>query len=484
MFDYFTTYWLTSDGWLNNVLLTGASVRPPQDGFDVRHFWQSDEAPKTDFDVRMSGVRKLPSGAIEAVDPDGARLLFTPVTVDMVRDYPPERFGLTAEEVETIKTPGDVYLRFHAMEVPDSYEAEFGPPVAQTENSLALSFDFGEARGEDAPVGAVHFWASRETWFKKMPDGSWLHLAAGKEWADSNPELPTDTLKAHTTPDGVLSAERQRLHKTILDGVFRGKKRVRRPTAIITMGLPASGKSTLARYLAENPDELAVLDADAHRTKLPEYQAAVATKARNGAIITHSEVSNLNDTAIDLAMSEDPDHPGEYYPFLLDGVGTSTEYYRGIMREAKSKGYNVKLVMAHVRDTDQMSALDLVRIRAEDRGVRFGRFVKAAIFPMARPKLAPSFAELAPEGSSAVVIDVTDPSAPRQMMAQVGDEKIGNPNWMEEAKKAMTDKEVVALYIAATKWEAEQLAKTPITFKPGEGTEDPGTDAVPEAKRG
>lgn len=481
MFDYYTTYWLTSDGWLNNVLLTGASVRPPQDGFDVRHFWQSDEAPKTDFDVRMNDARKLPSGAIEAVDPDGARLLFTPVTVDMVRDYPPERFGLTAEEVETIKTPGDVYLRFHAMEVPDSYEAEYGPPIAQTENSIL--FDFGEARGEDASVGAVHFWASRDAWFKKMPDSSWLHLAAGKEWSDSNPDLPTDSLKAHTTPDGVLSPERQRLHESILKSVFRGKKRTKNPTAIITMGLPASGKSTLSRYMTENPDEFAVLDADAHRLSLPEYQAAVATKARNGAIITHNEVSNLNDLAIDRAMSDDPEHPGEYFPFLLDGVGTSTAYYKGVIKEARSKGFDVKLVLAHVRDTDEMSALDTVRIRAEDRGVRHGRFVKQEIFAAARPKLPMSFAELAPEASSAVVIDVTDPSAPKQMMAQVGDEKVGNANWMEEAKEPMTTDDLVALYIAATQWEAEQLEKTPVTFKPGEGTEDPGTDAVPESKR-
>lgn len=482
MFDYFTTYWLTSDGWLNNVLVTGSAKRPPQEGFDVWHFWQSADAPKTDFDIQMSNVQKMPSGAIEAVDPEGIRLIFTPVTEGMVR-FSPERFGLSVDEVKDIKTPGDVYLRLHAMEVPDYYEQEYGPPIAQTEN-LPQAFDFGEARGEEAPIGTVHFWASRNAWFKKMPNGSWFHLTSGAEWNDVNPDLPTDTLQAHTTPDGVLSSERQRLHKQILDDVFQGKRRVRNPTAIITMGLPASGKSTLARYLAENPDELAVLDADSHRTKLPEYQAAVATKARNGAIITHSEVSDLNDRAIDHAMSEDPDSPGEYYPFLLDGVGTSTAYYKGVIKEARSKGYDVKIVLAHVRDTDEMTGLDAVRIRAEDRGVRVGRFVKPEIFPAARIKLPSSFAELAPEASSAIVVDVTDPTAPKQMFAQAGNDTVGNPNWMEESmKKPMTAEALLALYIAATKWEAEQLAKTEPTFKPGEGTEDPGIDAVPTSKQ-
>ena len=480
MFDYYTTYWLTSEGWMNKVQLGGASHRPPEEGLDVWHFWNSDEAPKTDFDIRMSDLRKLPTGQIMATDMDGEPLLFTPVTVGMVQQFP-ERFGLSGPALEAIKTPGDVYLALHASEIPETYAQEYGPPIEQTENSVR--FDFGEERGVDAPVGTVHFWVSRNAWFKKMPDSSWLHLTAGKEWADSNPDLPTDTLKAHTTADGVLSPERQRLHESILNSVFRGKKRVKNPTAVITMGLPASGKSTLARYLAENPDELAVLDADAHRTSLPEYQAAVATKTRNGAIITHNEVSNLNDIAIDRAMSDDPKHPGEYYPFLLDGVGTSTAYYKGVIKEARSKGYDVKLVLAHVRDTDEMSALDAVRIRAEDRGVRLGRFVKVEIFAGARPKLPASFAELAPEASSAVVIDVTDPTAPKQMMAQVGDEKVGNPKWMEEAKEPMTTDDLVALYLAATKWEAEQLEKTPATFKPGEGTEDPGIDAVPEAKR-
>jgi adenylate kinase family enzyme len=484
MFDYFTSYWLTSGDWLDRLVLSGASDRGTEAGLSVWHFWQSDEAPKTDFDIPMRDLKKHPDGVVTAISADGNQLTFTPVTVDMVRQHP-DRFGLSDATLASLKTQGDVYLVLHAAEVPETYAQEYGPPSAQNESVTPVVFDFDEARGEEAPVGTVHFWASRDSWFKKQPNGSWLHLGAGMEWTDANPDLPTDTLKAHTTPDGVLTSERQRLHKTILDDVFRGKKRVRNPVAVITMGMPASGKSTLARYLAENPDELAVLDADAHRTKLPEYQAAVATKARNGAIITHSEVSNLNDTAIDLAMSEDPDSPGEYYPFLLDGVGTSTAYYKGVIKEARSKGYDVKLVLAHVRDTDDMTGLDAVRIRAEDRGVRFGRFVKPEIFPAARIKLPASFAELAPEASSAIVVDVTDPTAPKQMFAQAGNDTVGNPNWMEESmKKPMTAEALLALYAAATKWEAEQLAKTAPTFKPGEGTEDPGIDAVPESKQG
>lgn len=482
MFDYYTSYWVTSGGWLNNLLLNGASDRGTEEGRSVWHFWQSADAPVTDFDLSLTDFSKTPEGVIHAWDSEDTRLTFTPVTVDMVAEHP-ERFPWTDAERAAIQTQGDIYLLLHAMEVPETYEQTYGPPIAQTEQASPV-FDFGEARGQDAPVGTVHFWASREAWFKKQPNGSWVHLSSGEEWRDSNPDLPADTLKAHTTPEGELTAERQRLHKSILDGIFRGKKRVRNPTAIITMGLPASGKSTLARYLAENPDQLAVLDADAHRTSIPEFQAAVATKARNGAVITHNEVSNLNDAAIDQALSDDPEHPGEYYPFLLDGVGTSTAYYKGVIKDARAKGYDVKIVLAHVRDTDEMSALDTVRIRAEDRGVRSGRFVKPEIFAAARPKLPSSFAALAPEASSAVVIDLTDLTAPKQLMAQVGDTKIGNENWMDEAKgKLMTTDELVALYITAAKWEAEQLAKMPPTFKPGEGTEDPGLDGVPADKR-
>jgi len=475
--NYSGVYGVSSPG----SVLDGALLRAPSKQPEGWVFFTSEDAPKPVISLNLSNIKDVAGGVQAIWDHTGETLTFQPISVEHARENA-EWLGIPSDAVASLKSPGDVYIWLHQMVVPEWYEERYDPASA-TESIDAFAVVI-EARGEDAPVGTVHFWPSKDAWFKKMPDSSWFHLSSGAEWRDSNPDLPTDTLKAHTTPDGVLSPERQRLHKTILDGVFQGKKRVRNPVAIITMGLPASGKSTLARYLTENPNELAVLDADEHRKHIPEFKAAVDTKARNGAIITHNEVSNINDSAIDHAMSDDPEHPGEYYPFLLDGVGTSTDYYLGVVREAVRKGYNVKTVLAHVRDTDQMSALDTVRIRAEDRGVRFGRFVKAEIFASARPKLPASFATVAPEGSSAVVFDVTDPSAPRQMMAQVGTTKIGNPNWMEEARKEqMTTDELVALYTAATKWEAEQLAKTPITFKPGEGTEDPGIDAVPEAKR-
>ncbi len=467
-----------------NPDIDGSLFRAPamlEDGRWV--FYTHPDLPKPVFEMQLSNMVDEGGGVVRARwEYTGDEVRFRPISPKHVRENA-DWFDVPSEIAPSVQTAGDVYLLLHQTVVPEWYEDRYDPAkkTEDVDRFLAVL----EARGQEASVGTVHYWASRDAWFKKMPNGSWFHLTSGAEWADANPDLPTDTLKAHTTPDGVLTSERQRLHKTILDGIFQGKRRVRNPIAIITMGLPASGKSTLARYLAENPDELAVLDADAHRTKLPEYQAAVATKSRNGAIITHSEVSNLNDTAIDLAMSEDPDSPGEYYPFLLDGVGTSTAYYKGVIKEARSKGYDVKLVLAHVRDTDEMTGLDAVRIRAEDRGVRFGRFVKPEIFPAARIKLPASFAELAPEASSAIVVDVTDPTAPKQMFAQAGDDTVGNPNWMEESmKKPMTAEDLLALYAAATKWEAEQLAKTAPTFKPGEGTEDPGIDAVPESKQG
>lgn len=408
-------------------------------------------------------------GALQGVEASEFR--FVPATPEAVRASP-AAYGLTPAEAAQVRTLSDVYLYVHASRVPDWYDEV---PLAVSE---ARTVSFQEARGEPAPVGAVHFWDSRNEWYIKQEDGSWRQLPENEEWRASHPGLPQDSLRAHTSPDGTLFPERQRLHARIIDSLFRGKRPTRNPTAVITMGLPASGKSSLTRSRQMRSGNFVLLDADDHREHIPEYQAAKDLKARNGAAVVHNEVSEINDRALERAMADNPEHPGEHYSFVLDGVGGNLGFYQSTIEAARRKGYDVALVLAHVRDQEDISATDLVKIRAEQRGRQTGRFVVPHVVDRVRSVLPENFNALSRVASSATVVDVTDPDDPREMYSLRDGEEQGNPRWVDEAKGALSLSDLLAVYKQAVKDDAASHAAMPVKYGSGEGVEDPLLDPV------
>jgi predicted ABC-type ATPase len=433
---------------------------------------------------------------------------FIPVTVDDVKQNF-KNYLVTAEEAAAIQRPSDLFLVMFDSALPEFYEDTYGPKEEQTE-SRTLDLDFALLNeGKSAPTGTVHYWASRGKYFKKQADGEWFPIetasaepaqdaaAQGDEWRDSDPSLPQDSLREYIDVRGHLTPERQKLHDAIVGRLFMGKTRTASPTAILTMGLPASGKSSLSRQLVqEQGNNVVSLDPDDHREHLPEYQKAKTLKVRSGAKIVHNEVTRLNDEALEKAIADDPDYPGEKFNILLDGVGGNAEWYGGLIDRLKQRGYAVRLLMAHAKGDNPESGKELLKRRAERRGQETGRFIDPNQIERLYSVLPENFEKLKHLVDNAAVFDTTDLGDAKLLHSVDNAAKTmqGSANWRNEGTAVLSlrmeervDNDfdaLCALYIKAL----NKDANTPRTVKckVGEGIVDPLLDpvAVPVSPKG
>lgn len=436
--NYYVVYRVGAGGeiaHLNNLVVRGAA-RP--DGEDW-YFYTSENSSIPVQKWRLDDLRDE-GGAVVATK-EGEAIRFTPVTVEDVRKAP-DVYGLTKAEAAAVKRPSDVLLLLHDMVVPEYYAHTYGPQAERLEStgsggeiSLLIEEDYQTFHeGREAPEGAIHYWASREAYYQKS-NGEWRELPASYEWEDSHPSLPESSYDLYTDPKTrEFLPERAALHAAIIDRLFLGKKPTKNPVAVLTMGLPASGKSTLSGALLgrQEKDELGnlvALDPDRHREHLPEYSAAAQLKVRNGARIVHKEVTAINDKALEKATEDIPDKPGEHYNFLLDGVGSDEEWYKELITKLKRKGYRVQLLFAHVGDTPALSGIDRLKIRAEHRGLRTGRFVDPQRISTLHGKLPKVFNALAKLVDDAAVYDTSAGDTPVELYAHRGDVVSGDPDW-------------------------------------------------------
>lgn len=450
MFRYEQVYWLESPWEADSMVLTGASL-DPEWGWT---FWRGNEVDDISTrSIPLTGLVAQPNGEVSG-EFRGFQFTFKPVMPEQVRAEP-RRFGLTSAEAESVQSSADVYLRLHAMRVPDWYDERY---TEVAEANEALETDYRALHeGKEATPGTVHYWASRDEYYMKYSDGSWRRMKpdltglspdfSAEDWKDSDPSLPTDSLGKHLA-GGRLTPARQKLHNRVLGDLFAGKHRTANPTAVITMGLPASGKSALSALLHTQPvdDEdhgnLVVLDPDRHREALPEYREAREKKVKNAAKIVHNEVTMLNDEALEKATSEDPQRPGERYSFVLDGVGGNANWYAQTIQRLKQRGYNVKLLMAHTKGTDEISGKDILKIRAEQRGQETGRFIDNTMIDRLHTVLPQNFMQLESLVDEAAVFDTTDVGNAALMYSsekQAGGvtATAGVKNWWQEAREVL-----------------------------------------------
>lgn len=181
---------------------------------------------------------------------------------------------------------------------------------------------------------------------------------AGRAWVESLPHLPEDTL-THFTKDGGVHPERAQLHAQIKSSFLDHVEPVppdQKPMAVLMMGGPASGKSSISGGIPE--DHFVRCDADAIKDMLPEFQEGVANSARNAARIVHEESSKLVKEVRDAAIKDRKN-------LLMDGTGKDADKYLDLIARLKSEGYHVHLMMP---DLDVGTALSRATERAEKKG--------------------------------------------------------------------------------------------------------------------
>ena len=191
-------------------------------------------------------------------------------------------------------------------------------------------------------------------------------------------ETLPQTKEMHTTK-GKYTEGRQALHAKIIDEELADNACVKRdaPIAILTGGLPGSGKSTFIRKNRDWMTHPAIfkIDADEVRAKLPEYQGWNAPQ-------THQESRDIVNQLIEKIGAN-----GCSFDIIYDGTMNKTEKYGPLIQKLKEEGYQVFVLYMKVNKTTSMK-------RAMSRYQKSGRYVPRFVIEEAAKNGLAAFNEI------------------------------------------------------------------------------------------
>jgi hypothetical protein len=215
------------------------------------------------------------------------------------------------------------------------------------------------------------------------------------------------TAYKHLIADGKggwkFDAKRQALHEAVVKKFTGGVPASTDPTVHMLGGGPAAGKSTatndpalgIPRTIDSGGNEAVLVNPDACKAEIPEYQQGLANGDRSVAGTSHEESSYMAQMVVHAALDGGKD-------IVLDGTGNSRLASAmakiDIGREA---GY--KVIGTYVTCPTQ-SAVD----RAEARGQREGRYVNTDVIQSTHASVSAIFPDLAPNFDSVRLIDTTN----------------------------------------------------------------------------
>jgi predicted ABC-type ATPase len=189
----------------------------------------------------------------------------------------------------------------------------------------------------------------------------------------------TDSLSAHTRPDGTLDPARAALHQKIIAETLAGHQPQAHPVATFMGGGPAAGKSHMPG-LAEG--DTVHIDPDKVKLRLPEY----AQKGAEGAAYTHEESSLV-------AKQIEAQATARRYNMTLDGVGDSTfGNMSARVQRARDAGYHVKGRYITITTAEALA-------RNKTRKAEVGRWVPPSVLKVKYARVAQVFPKLIDGGS-------------------------------------------------------------------------------------
>jgi predicted ABC-type ATPase len=282
--------------------------------------------------------------------------------------------------------------------------------------------------GEGPPAGAVGKWASQKTepisagrsparnWTDKLPSG-----AKDESWKEH--------YNAHPDAGGKPSAEREKLHDAIKKEFLNVPTREKGDTdkiAIVTMGAPASGKSSAVRAFQGEQDfsKFVKVDPDAIKEKLPEYSKFMDPKNtyRGAAAYVHEESSALAKGILKEAIAKG-------HHIILDGTGADAEKYVGKLQALKDAGYHVHVIFPHI-------PVEEGRKRRDARAEHTGRFVPDRILESAYKSIPGNMSKIAKAADSFRMYDNSG-KGPRLVYEKdhTGKETEHDPSYMKDFRE-------------------------------------------------
>jgi predicted ABC-type ATPase len=223
--------------------------------------------------------------------------------------------------------------------------------------------------------------------------------------------LPTDTKTAYQDQSGQYTPERQQLHTEIANHFLDRAKPVpmdKKPVAVITMGGPGSGKSSVTSGM--DLEDFVLVDPDAIKAQLPEYQQALGGKALNAARMVHEESSDVAKGIRETAITQRKN-------LMLDGVGADYDKMASRIESLKASGYHVSLVSVHI-------PTETAKQRVANRALSSGRWVPLDFVEDAYSKIPGNFDKLSQLTHDAVAYDNSGSGVKMMFSKQHGSEPV------------------------------------------------------------
>jgi predicted ABC-type ATPase len=158
------------------------------------------------------------------------------------------------------------------------------------------------------------------------------------------------------------------------------------PQAVLLMGGPGSGKSSILGDVVPDLKNFVVADPDEIKSALPEYRKGLKQGDATIASKVHQESKEVTGSLVTKVIAGRRN-------LLYDGTGGNKQEYEGYISNLKAAGYHVTLVMAHITVDE---ALQRVNARAQATGRSVPENVVRDIYNWV-PKNFPDLAKQADE---------------------------------------------------------------------------------------
>jgi predicted ABC-type ATPase len=200
---------------------------------------------------------------------------------------------------------------------------------------------------------------------KPLPaERKWIEHGVYTEGEHAGEPLPLNTFK-HFRGDEEREKMRDRLANLWVGDATPNQLL---PHAIVMIGGPASGKSTIIQSLSVG--DYVLDDADKLQAELPEYQQALeqpgGASAKDAAVMVHNEGSELKRLVLSKSINTRRN-------IVLDGTGDNTDEYVQLIHRLKNSGYRVTVIAT---DLDWETGYE----RAEVRATQTGRHIPRSVF--------------------------------------------------------------------------------------------------------
>ena len=167
------------------------------------------------------------------------------------------------------------------------------------------------------------------------------------------------------------------------------------PRAILTMGGPGSGKSTVLKMFGICDRDFVNIDADKFKEELVEYQVAIVAKDRLAASRVHEESSLL-------AKQTRTESLKTHRHVCLDGTLANKQKAFSLIEQLKQQGYEVTIIGALIPYKTALS-------RIEQRAEMTGRFIPLKFVKQAYLNLAENAEAIAQQADFGYLYDTDVP---------------------------------------------------------------------------